>query len=411
MAHLDRLICLGASRLTLAARLRSLRLATPPPARLLPWALLLFVAAAFLLPSGPAYALVFYVCVVPAALARAGAGGARVQDRGYALAMALIYWSAATLLWGRDDGHRWVRFAVDAVMTGIFVDTLMWVLREPAQRARLATLLIWAGAANALLSVVLGQFLPQDGPRLHGWGVTGHPILGADVMLVAYLAALVRALSARRGRGAHLAAAATMAAFVLLTESRGPLLSAAASTLFLCAAGPWRGRAVGALAALAAGWWLLPAWMRRHQEAVLVARGVSHRPEIWHRTLQMVADHPLLGNGLAANLDLPGMTFPHDLYLSVLFYSGAVGLALFAWLLAVVLLRLWRARPGQQAPDWVLPDWLWMVALWINALIDGLTDLGQITKGPGPLWFIFWLPAGLVLARWRPPSVSRPAAA
>ena len=110
----------------------------------------------------------------------------------------------------------------------------------------------------------------------------------------------------------------------------------------------------------------------------------------------MVTAHPVVGNGLAANLDLPHMTFPHDLYLSVLFYSGVVGLALFVALAWVVTLRLWHGRVGRDA------DWLWMTALWLNALLCGLTDLGQITKGPGPIWLIFWLPAGLALSRASP---------
>ena len=83
------------------------------------------------------------------------------------------------------------------------------------------------------------------------------------------------------------------------------------------------------------------------------------------------------------------MTFPHDLYLSVLFYSGAVGCVLFAALLAWCAACLGRVRGGQ--------DWLWVVSLWIAMLIAGLTDLGQITKGPSSLWFIFWLPVGLAI--------------
>ena len=378
--------------MTIAERLAALRL-TP----VLAGAFLAFVAAAFLLPTEPAYALVFYLAVVPCALARAR-DGAIVQDSGYAMAVALIYWSAATLLWGRDDGHRWVRFAIDSVMTALFVDAMMWVLREPANRARLASVLIWAGAANAVLSIALGFLVRHDGDRLHGWGVTSHPILGASVMLAAYLAALCRVLTVPRYRAAHALAALAMAAFVVLTASRGPLLAGTAATLFLCAAGPWRWRALACVTVLAVAWLLLPAAIRHHQADVLVARGASHRLEIWHRTLQMVAQHPVLGNGLAANLDLPGMTFPHDLYLSVLFYSGAVGLLLFLALAGAVTARLARDRGTGGA----LQDWLWMVALWISTLLSGLTDLGQITKGPGPMWFIFWLPVGLVLARPRP---------
>ena len=138
-------------------------------------------------------------------------------------------------------------------------------------------------------------------------------------MAASALAALLRVLAERRFRKANAAACAVMAVFIVLTESRGPLLAVSAATLFLCVAGPWRWRALGFVAAGAAAWLLLPRSLQHHEAAVLVARGASHRFEIWHRTLQMVAAHPLLGNGLAANLDLPGMTFPHDLYLSVLF--------------------------------------------------------------------------------------------
>jgi len=41
-------------------------------------------------------------------------------------------------------------------------------------------------------------------------------------------------------------------------------------------------------------------------------------------------------------------------------------------------------RPG--------PERSLLVALWANMLVSGLTDYGQIIKGPSPLWYIIWLP-------------------
>ncbi len=364
----------------------------------LPVLLLVFVASAFLLPSGPSYSLVFYVGVLPLAVLRAWRGAMRAE-LGWGLAAGLIVWSGLTLVWGHDDGHRSLRFAADTAMTFVFVAALADGFRDPAMRRRLMGVLIWAGAANAVLSVALSVVLPQQGDRLHGWGATSHPILGASVMILAYLAALCRALSERRWWPGHLAAASVMAVFLVLTESRGPWLAASAATLFLCVAGPWRWRALGGLAALLVAWRLLPGWVRHHQADMLVARGSSHRFEIWERTLQLIRERPFFGHGLAANLDLPGITFPHDLYLSVLFYSGAVGGVLFAGLVLWVWWALWGLRRG-----WT-PEWLWMVAIWGSVLIAGLTDLGQITKGPGPMWFIFWLPVGLVLAARRKEAV------
>ena len=84
-------------------------------------ALLVFVAAAFLLPSEPAYAVVFYVAVLPLAMLtlriewRAATG-----DPGAMLGVLLILWSALTLIWGRDDGHRSIRFAAGAACTLLF---------------------------------------------------------------------------------------------------------------------------------------------------------------------------------------------------------------------------------------------------------------------------------------------------
>ena len=371
------------------------RLTRVPPLLFWRTALPVFVASAFVLPTQPAYSLVFYALLGALALQFLDGSAARVLSRDAAsvLACLLIAWSGLTLLWGRDDGHRTTRFAVDALCTFGFVCMMLqaWA-GAPWVRRRLATVLIWAGAANATVSDALGLLHHLDVPRMHGWGVTSHPILGASVMTVAYLAALSRALDEAEWRFAHIAAAAVMLLFILLTGSRGPMLSAGVTTLFLLAAGPWRWRALGGTAVLAGAWFLLPAKVKHHQAFVLAGRGASHRFEIWDRTLQMVGAHPLFGNGLAANLDLPGMTFPHDLYLSVLFYSGAVGLGLFAALAGAVTLRLWRARAAGE------PGWLWMAALWTNALLSGLTDLGQIVKGPGPIWFIVWLPVGLILA-------------
>jgi len=119
--------------------------------------------------------------------------------------------------------------------------------------------------------------------------------------------------------------------------------------------------------------------------------GASGHFDVWQATLAQIRGHPWLGNGLAANLTGLGAdkSFPHNLYLSLLFYSGIVGLGLFlSWI--ALLLR------SASSP--------WMLSLLANALLAGLTDFGQITKGPGPLWLILWLPAALVVGQGRRPG-------
>ncbi len=360
-------------------------------------ALLLYVASAFVLPKGNGSAVVFYVAVLPCLLASlAGRRAIPWRDPAVALSVGLIVWSGLTLLWGEGGLHRAGQFAADAVATLGFVLAMVLTLGDPSAREKLARLLVVFGGANAAFAIVWSLTRHSHDPRMHGWGDTKHAILGAMVMATAYLTALSRGLSGRHARWPNIAAALVMGAFILMTESRGPILGAGVATFFLCAAGAWRWRALAALAAIAAGWYALPHTIRQHGTEALVRRGTSHRLEIWSRTLGLIREHPLIGHGLGAQMHMQIgdilVTFPHDLYLSLLYYSGAVGLLLFVALAGVIAARLLRAWDAD-AP--------WLAAMGIAVLLGGLTDLGQVTKGPGPMWLILWLPVGIMIGWWQ----------
>ena len=352
-------------------------------------AVILFVAACFLLPTGPAYALVFYIAVLPCLAARLARRRTVPKSWAFWAGVALIVWSGLTLLWGRDDGARAWPMAAGAVCTLAFWFAVSLGLDQAPGRTRLARVLVGSGAANALAGVARYVLAPDDVlpgqvRRLHGWGITYHPVLGAVVFAVCLLTALDLARHDRRNRVWHLAAATVIGVAVLLTESRGPALALAAGALVLLVRGRPIGRVAPALlAVLPLGWF---AWRMG-----LIRTGDSGHVDVWRLTWAQIQGRPWLGYGLAADL-LPALgadkRFPHNLYLSVLFYSGAIGLVLFAAWAALLTIRLKRARLG--------PDGAWLAALWVNALIAGMTDFGQITKGPAPLWIILWLPAGLI---------------
>ena len=118
-------------------------------------------------------------------------------------------------------------------------------------------------------------------------------------------------------------------------------------------------------------------------EAVLSARGSSFRPAIWRASIARIAERPWAGHGMGAKLGFESFTFPHDLYLSLLFYSGIIGLLIFAAAAIRLIAGVWRT-PG--------PERILLIALWANMLVSGLTDYGQIIKGPSPLWYVIWLP-------------------
>jgi O-antigen ligase len=345
--------------------------------RLLPFSLFVFIVSAFALPTEAAYSLVFYVCVMPLALL-APCSGWKMRPSGVWLAQAVILWSGLTLLWGETTGDRDLHFLLATAATAAFVLALSTVLRDPASRYRLAMLLVCAAAANAAFVLLLNAPALLRGGRVLGWGVTRQPILGGSVMAAACLTALWRCKTPLTA-----AASLLMAGFVLAMQSRGALLGLAGGATVI-ALTRMRRRSLAATGAIAALVWLaLPQFA-----ANLLERGTSHRLEIWSQTWSLIQERPLFGHGLAANLPFSPTGFPHSLYLSLLFYSGAIGLGLFAALGVWVTLRLFRA---------VGPERSWVAALWVNALLAGLTDFGQVTKGPGPLWFILWLPILLAL--------------
>ncbi len=262
------------------------------------------------------------------------------------------------------------------------------------ERARVVTLLIAAALLNLSVAAIRLAFIGLSDGRMNGWAETRHPILGASVIGVCVLLAAGRMLE---GRSRRLAGAVIVAglAFIVLTGSRGPLIAIAGSLAVLLLG--LRPRLLAAAAALGAACLAIVAVGAPALGAALAARimqrGWSSRLDIWHLALREIAQRPLFGHGPGARLDRAVDNFPHDLFLSMLFYSGAVGLVLLLALLALAVRAAWL-RP-EPAARWTL------LALLAHLVLSGLTDLSQITKGPSPMWYIVWLPVALALGPTR----------
>jgi hypothetical protein len=345
----------------------------------LEFATALFLVACFGFPGDAAYGAFFTIAVVPPLAARLAAAPLP-RAPAFLAGAALIAWSALTLLWGRDDGGRAVAFAFAAFATMAFWCAAVICLADQRNRDRLSGMLVVLGCASAMFGLARfllfpTRLLPGDLiPRLHGWGVTSQPVLGAAVLATCALTALDAALRRPERRNVCIIAAAIMAVAIICTRSRMPAAAMCVAAMLRLAAEPSRRRVYGFAGAMV----FLAAF-------VSIARiGGSGHFEVWMETLAQIRNHPWLGNGLAANLAGLGAdkSFPHNLYLSLLYYSGIAGLGLFLLWIALLL----RSVPSP-----------WALSLLANALLAGLTDFGQITKGPGPLWLILWLPAALLV--------------
>jgi O-antigen ligase len=106
----------------------------------------------------------------------------------------------------------------------------------------------------------------------------------------------------------------------------------------------------------------------------------GNRLRIWHTSLEMIADHPVLGTGFGTferaydRRRVAGMSpepFAFNLWLNLAVETGGLGLAAALWV-AIEAVRAWR-RSGRiaAAPD----PWRSAVgALWIALLVDQFAD-------------------------------------
>jgi len=357
------------------------------PTGLLRAALVMMLAAGFVTPTGSAWSDVFYVISGPAILIAFWRGGFNpgCGSVNFILPVALICWSAISVFWCGEKGPHNYLYLVQGFCTLVFFAGLVVALRAPEFARAAGCVMIWFGALNAGAAVVAYPWRNGIGGRLAGFGETRQAILGASVIAVAVMFALARVLAngPKNWRLGYLAAAVVMILFVALTQSRGPLAGLAAGVLVLVLCSKLRLRILPPLLALPALLLWLDRGLRWKLTGVLTQRGVSYRLEIWQASFARIAEHPWIGHGMGAHLGYQNFTFPHDLYLSLLFYSGIVGLLLFGATVFRLLGGVLQ-RPGQERSL--------LIALWANMLVSGLTDYGQIIKGPSPLWYIVWLP-------------------
>lgn len=362
------------------------------------------LAAGFLLPSNAAWSTFFYLVGWPSVLLCLVKGW-RPEGRSpsvWAL-LALWGWSSLTIIWELNNSHHgdgrgyWL---LSAVSTLALLLCFFKASRDnPKTRERVITVMVWASAVAAMLSIVLRVLfnLWNENGRLGGWGALHVPVLGAAVVVVCILLALSRLAE---GKFYYAAPLLPLLVYLPLNGSRTALLALVCG-LVLVATGSRRIALYLALAGMA----LLGAcavvyslhfgWVDGLVEKAL-ARGTDCHVTIWRTAWGLFLEHPWFGYGPSARLPIlphgacPAYPSPHNLYLSLLLYSGLVGFVLFWLCEAVVLRRLLRLTSGLQRR--------FALAVMLVPLVAGLSDLTQVIKGPSPLWYIIWLPLLLVVS-------------
>lgn len=252
-----------------------------------------------------------------------------------------------------------------------------------------AALVVATGAA----AYSLARFSLEGAPgRLSGYGALYNPLLVSHVFGFFAAIALGWLFSDRRPfPPALLFAVSLLAAVLLATGSRTPLLAMAATLCWLLAMTMSRKALIASIVLAVAALLMVLAW-----PDVVLQRGLSYRPQIWLDALRQIMEAPWLGHGFdspisikLADLDYP-FAEPHNLTLSVMYDLGIVGVGIWLGMYLSVLVVAWklRAQPYVAAVS----------AVVVYGLVAGTTEGGAFLSRPKEHWFLVWIPIALFAA-------------
>lgn len=359
------------------------------------WGFIWFLAAIALAPSNKLYqqGLILFLWLPTLGFAWSArhvyAQALRKQTGLWICVLALLLWCAISLTWSTaEDGAREGKRLVY-----ILLFLLAFPLLAQAGVERVSRLLQLGGgllALAALISIV--QFYVVAGnplvTRIEGIGEISHPILGAYVIAAAVLWLLYSFPSQRGMQLAWALALACLGAFVVFSQSRGAALALVVAVVL---APLWfRNRSSGLFAVLAA---LATGVAFYLMFELIMLRGSSYRPEIFHAAVQMIREHPVGGLGLGAfyRVEAVGLEFDHthNMFTHIAVELGLPGMLLWLGVWLCTLVAILRAR-----------DTLFgkiLLVFWVYSTLAMQFDAASLTATPRAEWFISWLPVGLAM--------------
>lgn len=363
---------------------------------ILPFGLFAFLCGMFILPGrGPLQTLYYLLLAVPtlaALLLRPRELLATLREPIVLLVLALALWAIASVGWSDTDDSVW----------GLAKRPLIMLLLFPAlaliARHRLEALPAVLSVAAPVTTLATGVFLvsyiahyPAD-TRLVGGGAFDNPLLSAHLFGFFCVYWLHRGLGERNLPSIALCVLGALITFaaVLATGSRTPLVALSLAVTWLALVKRDK-RSIGLLlAGLIAG---ALVFLMFHQE--LLSRGSSYRFDIWKIVAGLIAEHPWIGHGYDAALQIDVnigfmLAEPHNFALGALFYLGIIGFIPWA---GMQLVALWRGLQLRHQPLVVLGT-TWVVF----GIGSGLTEGGGVFSRPNEHWYLLWLPLAWVAA-------------
>lgn len=363
----------------------------------LPFGVLLFCCGMFVATGRTAYKTMVYLGMLAPALAMiALSPKASVQalfGNPIRLLLAVfVFWAASSASWAvnQTESDNFIKYAVFIVLFSLALSRPVGMTDERLVKVlRLSVIL--AGIYSVYAVVYWYGIQAHDWhERFNGLAPFYNPLVTGYFMgffLALMMGEFIAYRQQRLAFMVYLPVAAALIVMVLLTQSRTPLLGWFMTAMVLALVKRnQRGWVVAALTVVGA------VLLLTFNEA-LWARGLSWRPWIWSHVFERVFDAPWLGHGVGDDLLIVipknGWEFydPHNMHLSVLYFTGIIGAALWGLLLVIACRVLWLKRHT--------PEGLLFLGVLVYGVVASSFDGGYLIARPRENWFTLWLPLAL----------------
>ena len=177
--------------------------------------------------------------------------------------------------------------------------------------------------------------------------------------------------------------------FVVLCESRGPLLAIICS-IILGFIYEKRWKAIGTAIIICVGLIIFIEAFNIGAESIF-ERGSSHRIDLWLNALKRILQAPLFGEGYFTDVNMKienEILSPHNLLLLIMVKSGIAGGGVFLLLVLTAFVHSYKFFKASG-------NWIY-VCLFVYFIVCMTFDSVHILYKPSLAWLIFWLPVGLI---------------
>lgn len=374
-----------------------------------------FILGFFFFPTSKLHSVYFYVAVMFPFLILVFMRKVDLRlffsSRIFFLTTIFLFYMVATIFWAEQfvlpDLFKYGRRAFYVL---IFIAVTIHLYRTyPNFLPRLLQLLFWATVIAGIANIIFyyGQH-PFPDARLSGYGRLENPIQASSIYGIAFIACVlfIKQQSNVKAKLLYLAALLFMFSYILLSQSRGPLIALAITMFAWGCFDLFRSKDVQSnyhitifgvgLAVSVVGVMLFVVYPEFFQSFVSRGGGgVGYRLEIWGHFVAEAKNALWLGHGLNTNThivlsDGTAIQNPHGFYVGTLFYGGAIGLFLMLSMVASALLvGFVRARD---------PRGLALASMFLFGAICVAADGYTLLQHPKPYWLFFLLPLALIAA-------------